>query len=98
MYLEDTIVEGDRKLDPHRPPDPESRPERVGGQRDWLVLVEDAQLDQPVVLPPRPPAGAEGRLADRARHGDTLASPSEEVNVSEPGRVYFGRLWAYPKR
>jgi hypothetical protein len=45
MYLEDTIVEGDRKLDPHRPPDPESRPERVGGQLDWLVLVEDAQLD-----------------------------------------------------
>ena len=45
-----------------------SNDQAAGQKLDRLVLVEDPQLDQPVVLPPRPPAGAEGRLADRARH------------------------------
>jgi hypothetical protein len=67
-------------------------------QLDGLVLVEDTQLDQPVVFLARPAARADERFPDGAAHAATLATPSQEVNVPNPGRVYFGRLWASPKR
>jgi hypothetical protein len=56
--------------------------------------VEQVELDQAIVLAACP-AADEG-LGDGAWHAATLSPRGGQC--LEPGRVYFERLWAYPKR